>query len=99
MTLFSKLTRPSLVLVLLLSGCATTPDDAGILNSLKTADKLPIAQLDRGVMIWLPSQVSTSFTPPARPSWLCVSVTPTTGHGLSSLLISVPTNHSLTTQE
>lgn len=27
------------------------------MNSLKTADKLPIAQLDRGVMIWLPSQV------------------------------------------
>lgn len=57
MTRFTKLTSPFLALVLMLSGCATAPDEASILNSLKTADKLPIAQLDRGVMIWLPSQV------------------------------------------
>lgn len=57
MTRFTKLTIPFLALVLLLSGCATAPDEASIMNSLKTADKLPIAQLDRGVMIWLPSQV------------------------------------------
>lgn len=57
MTLIAKLASPTLALLLLLSGCASTPDQASVLNSLKTADKLPIAQLDRGVMIWLPSQV------------------------------------------
>jgi len=57
MTLIAKLASPTLALVLLLSGCASTPDEASVLNSLKTADRLPIAQLDRGVMIWLPSQV------------------------------------------
>lgn len=57
MTLIAKLASPTLALLLLLSGCASTPDEASVLNSLKTADKLPIAQLDRGVMIWLPSQV------------------------------------------
>lgn len=57
MTLIAKLASPTLALLLLLSGCATTPDEASVLNSLKTADRLPIAQLDRGVMIWLPSQV------------------------------------------
>jgi outer membrane protein OmpA-like peptidoglycan-associated protein len=46
-----------LALALSLSGCASAPEDSDALSAIKPADRLPIAQTERGVMIWLPSQV------------------------------------------
>lgn len=57
MTRTTSLASLALVFALFLSGCASTRDDASALNNIKPADKLPIAQIERGVMIWLPSQV------------------------------------------
>lgn len=58
MNLATKLASPLLAVVLLLSGCASPPPkQASAPASEKAADRLPIAQTDRGVMIWLPSQV------------------------------------------
>jgi outer membrane protein OmpA-like peptidoglycan-associated protein len=44
-----------------LTGCATQTRDADIATAATKPIKLPIAQIDRGVAIWLPSQVMFEF--------------------------------------
>jgi len=57
-TLIASLILP---LLLGLAGCAATPRDASIEDASKRPVRLPIAQTERGVAIWLPSQVMFDF--------------------------------------